>query len=71
MAYVQTTLTDLDNGQIEVVDGTMSGSDIDSTLYILSRNYKKLYTVESDSELIIAYSTDKVKVELKISNEDM
>ena len=71
MVYVQTVLTDLTSGETEVVDGTMSGSDIDSTLYILNKNYKKLYTVESDSELIIAYSTDKVKVELKISNEDM
>jgi hypothetical protein len=71
MVYVQTVLTDLTSGETEVVDGTMSGSDIDSTLYILNKNYKKLYTVESDGELIIAYSTDKVKVELKISNEDM
>jgi hypothetical protein len=71
MALVQTTLTDLANGEIEIIDGTMSSSDIDSTLYLLNKNYKKLYTVEGNCELIIAYGTDKVKIELKISNEDM
>jgi hypothetical protein len=71
MRYVQTVLTDLSNGEAEVIEGTMSGSDIQSTLYLLSKRYKKLYTVEGDGEVIIAYSTDDVKIELKISNEDM
>jgi len=71
MAYVQTTLTDLSNGKTEVIDGTMSNSDIDLTLYLLNKNYKKLYTVESNQEVIIAYSANKVKIELKISNGDM
>lgn len=71
MAYVQTVLTDLKNGEAEVIEKTMSGSDIQSTLYLLNKRYKKLYTVEGDGEVIIAYSIDDVKIELKISNEDM
>lgn len=68
MAYVQTTLTDLTNGETEVIDRTMSDSDVDLTLYLLNKNYKKLYTVEDSQEVIIAYSANEVKIELKISN---
>lgn len=71
MRYVQTVLTDLSNGEAEVIEGTMSGSDIQSTLYLLSKRYKKLYTVEGDGDVIIAYSSEDIKIELKISSEDM
>lgn len=71
MRYVQTVLTDLSNGEAEVIEGNMSGSDIQSTLYLLNKRYKKLYTVEGDGEVIIAYSSEDIKIELKFSNEDM
>ena len=71
MRYVQTVLTDLSNGEAEVIEGTMSGSDIQSTLYLLNKRYKKLYTVEGDGEVIIAYPSEDIKIELKISSEDM
>jgi|688.fasta_scaffold2285375_1 hypothetical protein len=71
MRYVQTVLTDLKNGEAEVIERTMSGSDIQSTLYLLNKRYKKLYTVEGDGEVIIAYSSEDIKIELKISSEDM
>lgn len=71
MAFVQTVLTNLNNGEIEVIDGEMCESDINSTIYLLNKNYKKLFTVENNKEIIIAYSTDKTKIELKITNEDM
>jgi hypothetical protein len=71
MRYVQTVLTDLKNGEAEVIERTMSGSDIQSTLYLLNKRYKKLYTVEGDGEVIIAYPSEDIKIELKISSEDM
>lgn len=71
MRYVQTVLTDLKNGEAEVIERTMSGSDIQSTLYLLNKRYKKLYTVEGDGEVIIAYSSEDIKIELKFSKEDM